>query len=278
VPPIFAVSGKLAYEAKRATPFAADRLKASGFARSRISFPRASASRPRAASALETWRNQAASALRAVEDRIEEQTRGINSQNRFMDDVGREIDDMRETFVTRLPRHLAGVAEVFETEAVWVTKHLRRGSAPSRRSCGCLPATAPARKWRPPLSNACKTAVEAVAEKDGAEVVEACRDHWDDLGARVREAMGVDLKAAEPIEETLANAKNRFVTRLGRAARQGIGNLKVRNQLDKELRRRNIALRSFIFMTLCSPPPEPPAARSACHGLPPSSADSRRCF
>ena len=31
VPPIFAVSGKTAYEAKRATPFATDRLKASGY-------------------------------------------------------------------------------------------------------------------------------------------------------------------------------------------------------------------------------------------------------
>ena len=38
--------------------------------------------------------------------------------------------------------------------------------------------------------------------------------------------------------------------RLGHAARQGIGNLKVRNQLDPELRRRNRALQSFVFMTL----------------------------
>ena len=62
--------------------------------------------------------------------------------------------------------------------------------------------------------------------------------------------MGVDLAAADPIEDTLATARKRFVTRLGRAARQGIGNLKVRNQLDKELRRRNLALKSFVFMTL----------------------------
>ena len=41
-----------------------------------------------------------------------------------------------------------------------------------------------------------------------------------------------------------------FVLRLGRAARQGIGNLKVRNQLDKDIRRRNLALKSFTFMLL----------------------------
>ena len=92
--------------------------------------------------------------------------------------------------------------------------------------------------------------MEAVAEKDGAEVVDACSDHWDDLGERVKTNMGVDLKTESPIEETLGTARKRFVTRLGRAARQGIGNLKVRNQLDKELRRRNLALKSFMFMTL----------------------------
>jgi hypothetical protein len=62
--------------------------------------------------------------------------------------------------------------------------------------------------------------------------------------------MGVDLNATDPIDATLAAAKTRFVQRLGRAARQGVGNLKVRNQLDKELRRRNLALKSFVFMTL----------------------------
>ena len=95
-----------------------------------------------------------------------------------------------------------------------------------------------------------QTAVEAVAEEDGVEVAEFCRKHWNNLGERVREAMAVDLGNSDPLDETLATAKKRFVLRLGRAARQGIGNLKVRNQLDKDLRRRNVALKSFIVMTL----------------------------
>ena len=82
------------------------------------------------------------------------------------------------------------------------------------------------------------------------EVADACQTHWEDLGERVKSAMGIDLDTTDPIDETLATAKQRFVARLGRAARQGIGNLKVRNQLDKELRRRNLALKSFVFMTL----------------------------
>ena len=250
VPPIFAVSGKLAYEAKRATPFARDKLKASGCGALEDFISKTVCQSPARRNALETWRSQAAAALRAVEDRIEDQTRGINSQSRFIEHVEREIDGIRETFVNRLPRHLAGVAEVFETEGVWVTQLLRKRlrAFPSITRLFTGDRTGP--EMEQVFIERLQSAVEAVAEKDGAEVVETCGDHWEDLGERVKEAMGIDLKAAEPIDETLATAKKRFVTRLGRAARQGIGNLKVRNQLDKELRRRNIALKSFIFMTL----------------------------
>lgn len=250
VPPIFAVSGKQACEAKRATPFARDQLRASGCALLEDFISKTVCQSPARRNALETWRSQAAAALRHVEDRIEDQTRGINSQSRFIERVEREIDEFREQFVTRLPRHLAGVAEVFETEAVWVTRLLRRklGALPSMirlftgdRTGGEMEAV---------FIERLQAAVEAVAEKDGAEVADACQAHWDDLGERVKEEMGIDLKAADPVEETIATARQRFVTRLGRAARQGIGNLKVRNQLDKELRRRNLALKSFVFMTL----------------------------
>lgn len=250
VPPIFPVSGKLAYEAKRATPFARDKLRASGCGALEDFISKTVCQSPARRDALEIWRSQAAAALRTVEDRIEDQTRGINSQSRFLEQVEREIDKIRETFVNRLPRHLAGVAEVFETEAVWVTRllHKRLRAFPSIIRLFTGDHTGP--EMEHVFIGRLQTAVEAVAEKDGAEVVDACGDHWEDLGERVKEAMAIDLRAAEPIEETLATARKRFVTRLGRAARQGIGNLKVRNQLDKELRRRNLALRSFIFMAL----------------------------
>lgn len=250
VPPIFAVSGKLACEAKRATPFARDRLKASGYPVLEDFISKSVCQSPSRRNALETWRSQAAVALRAVEDRVEEQTRGINSQSRFMDEIEREIETIRETFVNRLPRHLAGVAEVFETEAVWVTQHLSRKlrAFPSILRLFSGDRTGP--EMEAVFIGRLQSAVEAVAEKDGGEVADACQTHWDHLGDRIKAALGVDLSSAEPIGQTLATARKRFVTRLGRAARQGIGNLKVRNRLDKELRRRNLALKSFIFVTL----------------------------
>lgn len=249
-PPIFAVSGKNAYEAKRAAPFAEAQFKKSGYPELEHFISKKVCESPERNSALETWRSQAASALRFVEDHIETQTHTLNTQSRFLDTTEREIDEIRERFVTRLPTHLTGVAEIFETEAVWVTKILRRrlGSLPSLFRLFTGDRTGP--EMESVFVERLQTAVEAVAEKDGVEVVEFCRRHWDELGARVQEAMGIELKSDEPIDVTLATARKRFVQRLGRSARQGIGNLKVRNQLDKDLRRRNLALKSFTFMTL----------------------------
>ncbi len=250
VPPIFAVSGKIACEAKRATPVIRERLKASGYPELENYISHKVCESPERKSALETWRSQAASALRIVEDNVEDQTHALNTQGRFLDTIEREIDDIRERFVIRLPRHLTGVAEIFETEAVWVSKRLRRrlGVIPSFIRLFTGDRTGP--EMEAVFVERLQSAVEAVAEKDGVEVVEFCRNHWNELGERVKEAMAVDLGSSGPLDETLSTAKKRFVLRLGRAARQGIGNLKVRNQLDKELRRRNVALKSFTFMML----------------------------
>jgi GTPase SAR1 family protein len=250
VPRIFAVSGKLACEAKSALPFSNEKLKASGYLELENFISESVCQSPPRKAALETWRDQAASALRGVEDRIENQTRALNSQSRFLDTIEREIDDIRERFVSRLPNHLAGVAEIFETEGIWVSKVLRRrlGVIPSIFRLFTGDRTGPAMEAI--FVERLQAAVEAVAEKDGVEVVEFCRSHWDELRERVKAEMSVDLGNSAPLEATLATAEKRFVQRLGSAARQGIGNLKVRNQLDKDLRRRNLALKSFTFMTL----------------------------
>ena len=250
VPPIFAVSGKLACEAKRATPVAAELLKASGYPELESFIAKNVCESPRRQKAIETWRHQAGAALRAVEDHVENQSHALNCHGRFLNTVEREIDDIRERFVIRLPRHLASVAEVFETEAVWISKRLQRrlGVIPSFFRLFVGDRTGPAIEAI--FVERLQAAVEAVAVKDGVEVVEVCRSHWHELGKRVKEEMAVDLGSADPLDATLAAAQTRFVQRLGRAARQGIGNLKVRNQLDKDLRRRNLALKSFAFMTL----------------------------
>jgi len=250
VPPIFAVSGKKAYEAKRAKPFAQRELEASGYPALENFISQRVCESPVRRGALDAWRRQAASALRTVEDRIEDLTRGLNKQARFLEDVEVEIDGIREQFVQRLPRHLAGVAEVFENEAVWVSQQLKKRLAACPSIYRLFTGDRIASQMETLFIERLQTAVVSVAEKDSVEAVDFCLEHWRNLGERVKEEMAVDLTNSIPPDDILSGARLRFVNRLGRAARQGVGNLKVRNQLSKELRRRNVKLKSFTFMVL----------------------------
>ncbi len=250
VAPVFAVSGKLACEAKFVRPLLQEALQQSGFpALERFISEQVCGSTDRKR-ILQHWQRKAAVALRSVEDQIEDQTRGINEQSRFIESIEREIREIRERFLIRLPAHLAGVAEVFETEAIWATKllHRRLGVFPSLFRLFVGDRTGPVLESA--FIQRLQAAVEAVAEKDGVEVVEVCRDHWKNLRQRVNEAMGIDIGNSQQLDAALAAAQQRFVQRLGQSARLGIGNLKVRNQLDKDLRRRNMSLRSFTATTL----------------------------
>lgn len=250
VPEIFAVSGKLAREAKRTSPFASKLLAQSGYAELEDFISRRVCQSRERRFLLETWRSQASSALRIVEDSIEKRTQILDEQDRFLNQIESEIDSMREHFVNRLSRHLGGVAEVFQTEAAWVSKILWTKLGATRSIGRLFTGDKTGQAMESLFIERLQAAIEAVAEADGAEVVQACGSHWSELADRVKEAIGVELAGPEPIEERLTLIRQRFSNRLGRIARNGIGNLKVRNQLEKSLRKRNIALKSFTFMTL----------------------------
>ncbi len=250
VPEIFAVSGKKAFEAKNAVPFSDRAYRATGFPALDEFISRHVCDSPERRATLQRWRSHASSALREIEERIEDQTRALGNQNKFLESLEGEIDAMRERLVERLPRHLAAVAEVFETEAIWVTRSLRKWLGLVRSVFRIFAGDRTGSHTEALFIDRLRTAVEVVAESDGKDVVAACRSHWDQLGERVQEAIGTKIDDSEPIDEKLEQARRRFVNRISRAARQAIGNLHVRKELERELRRRNLALRSFIATTM----------------------------
>jgi hypothetical protein len=248
--PTFAVSAKLAFEARQSVPVDASRLAVSGILTLEEHISRQVCDAPDRQAMLETWREQAAAALRAVDDRLENQGRTIRFQSGFLEDEERNITGMRERFIARLPSHLSGVAEVFQRECVWVGALLRKRLGALRSVYRLFAGDATSHAMETAFIERLQATVEEVAEKDGAELVAACRDHWNELAERAFTAMGVRLGDAVRLDETLLAVRNRFVKRLGQAAREGIGNLKVRNQLGNDLARRNLSLKSFTFVTL----------------------------
>lgn len=249
-PRIFAVSGKMAFEAKRAGAFGEKEYQLSGFQKLEEFIGQRVCDSPERRAALQTWRNNASSSLRQIEDRIEDQTRILGDQNYFLASLEEEIDEMRERLVLRLPKHLADVAEVFETEAVLVTGSLRKWLGLMRSLFRVFVGDKTGSETERLFIERLRTAVEEVAESDGKDVVTACKAHWNELGKRVEEAIGTIIDEQEPVDTKLEQARKRFVQRIGRAAHQGIGNLHVRKELERELRRRNLALKSFTATTL----------------------------
>jgi hypothetical protein len=250
LPPIFPVSAKLAREAKLQRPVDATMLRSSGFAALEEFIGREVCQSPERRRGLEALRGQAASLLRLVEDRIEEQGRDLRAHTRFVSDVEHEIVEIREQFVARLPRHLLNVAEVFESEAVGITRLLRKRLGAMRSMMRLFTGDHTGQHIESAFIERLQQTIEAVAAKDGGEVVKACAEHWEDLGNRVKAAMETDLSAAAPIDGLLDEARGRFTRRLSGAARQGIGDLRIRSLLDKDLRKRNLALRSFTVTAL----------------------------
>ncbi len=250
VPPIFAVSATTAIQARQSTPPAATLLAQSGYPDLEDHISRFVCLSKSRRKALETWREQTARALRLVDDRIDKQKRILSNQGRFMDEVEREIDGIRDTFVARLPSHLENVARTFESEGINTTRTLRRQLAALPSFMRLFTGDRTGEHMQSAFIENLKQAVTLVAEKDGDNAVTACRSHWDNLAERIRETIGIEPAANTPVDDTLANSRTGFVNTIAEAAHTGISNLKVRNQLDRDLRKRNKSLKAFIASTL----------------------------
>jgi hypothetical protein len=248
--PAFAVSASHALEAKRGSTPDERRLRSSGLPQLEQFISEKICLSPARRELLETWRGHAVAALRALDDHIEEQNRGISGHTRFVAGLDREIEEIREEFIIRLPSHLTSVAEVFQSEASEISRLLHRRLRALPSLLRLFTGDHTGQQIETAFIQRLQDTIEAVAAKDGDEVAKACSDHWTKLVAQVKEMMHWDLQSAAPIDETLAAARGNFIKRLGSAASQGVGNLKVRNRLDKDLRRRNLALRAFTITTL----------------------------
>ncbi len=249
-PPIFAVSAHSALQAKQSGTDNPTLMESSGYAALEAFINRHLDQLEERQTQLRDWQNQAATALSRIEQHIEGQTRGIRDQNRFMDQLEEEIQQMREHLIQRLPVHLVNVAETFEKEAAWVSKRLKGKLGAIRSIARLFIGDRTGALTEAAFIDRIRAAVESVAIQDSIDLVDACKQHWLELGQRIEDTMGVQLTSRQPIEDTLQSAQELFVKRLSRAAEQGINNLKVRTQLDKDLRHRSIALKSFTATTL----------------------------
>lgn len=206
---------------------------------------------------LRQWLDQALAALNEIEHQVEGHAGQLREQDRFINEIETEIEQMRESFIQKLPHHLIDVADNFETEGLWTSKLLHRSLGAFRSIVRVFVGDRTAANIEKAFIEHIQAVVEKIAERDSGKVVRCCEEHWQELEMRIEQSMGIRPTTDQPIEESLQTSRDHFISRLRQATELGINNLKVRHLLDKEIRARNVALKSFtatamIFTLLAS--------------------------
>ncbi len=248
--PVHAVAALDAYEAKRRQPLDSAARKASGMLELEENIGSLVFQSPRRWAMLKEWRDQAANALRKIDERMEDRTRSLSHHSRFLDEIEREIDVIRENFIKRLPHHLAEVADAFEQEAHGVSKILSRRLGVMASILRLFTRGKVAKAIEGLFVERLKSSVETVADADATEVVRFCNSHWKALEPRVEDTLGIRLDGDLEMIEVMKKSREIFVRRLGHAAGEGVGKLNARRHLDDHLRMRNVSLTSFMITTL----------------------------
>ena len=194
---------------------------------------------------LRHWVKIADAALIEIDDKVEGRAVELREQDRFIHEVETEIEEMRESFIQKLPDHLIEVGDTFKKEGQWISKHLYRKLGAFRSIVRVFVGDRTASKIEKDFIERIQYAVEQVADRDSTKVILACQKHWQELEMRIEKSMGIELTSDRPIDQNLQSSKDHFISQLRQAAELGINNLRVRHLLENEIRVRNRALKSL---------------------------------
>lgn len=199
---------------------------------------------------LEDAHRQSFLLLRKIEDQLDTQNRGFDREHHFLEHIERGIDQLRESFVQRLPMHLAHVADAFRNAASTVTTALRWQLGPVPSLIRLFGVDRVSRQIESRFLDKLSATVEKVAASDSTEVAAICVQHWETLRPQFKDRMGIELHPPEALDQALAKARDLFAKRLQLTAQDGRDHLRIRHGLDHDLRHRNRLLKWQMAVTL----------------------------
>lgn len=248
-PDVFAVSGRMAMEAKSGEPFEERKWRESGYPELEDFISKIVTDSPGRRKMLKDVRDAASEALRGIEDRMEEQTKTVEGQAVFLKELDGEVDRLREEYGRSGTGKLVGVGEVFVEEGESAISLLRSRVGLWRTLASLFRRDETPVMIEKDLGKAVETAVQELTVAETQELEELCRNHWREVEPRMRarlEAGGEDLQGSGDFEV----ARQRVVKRMGRSARQAVFGLKLRGMLELEMDGRRNVLRRFVAMGL----------------------------
>lgn len=249
-PAIFPVSAKLAMEAKKNDPPLSHILRKSGlttlneFISTKVSLA------PDRREILKKVSDSAQEILKKIEARIEERSDTLDSDQRFLAELEDEVNLRREGQAISLLERLSGMGDVFFRQGQIATRDLGRRMSITRSLISLFQQEKLPSKIEGDLITAVKEAVEKQAVADGVELVKNCRNHWKTVEPRIRENLGISPPDFEQETESLAGTRKRFMSRLGRSAKQAVAQLKIRGAIDLKIDTRRMVLRRYTTLFL----------------------------
>ncbi len=251
-PEIFPVSGKMAMEAKRAQPFSSNLWRKSGYPALESFISKRVSGNPERRRVLQDVRDSTQVALRQIEEKIDKRTATLDSDQRFLRELENEVDVRREAQATLLSERLTGLGEVFLKQGNQASHILASRMSILQSFISLFQQETLPTQIEKGLSEAVKEAVEETASKDGGELVQNCRTHWETVEPRIKENLQVRTPDFDRETESLSGTSERFVRRLGRSAKQAVAHLKLRGGLDMQMENRRGVLRRYMVGVLCS--------------------------
>ena len=249
-PQVFAVSGRMALEAKRRQPFEERGWRASGYPQLEEFISSVVTNSPGRRQVLRDVRDATAGALRRIEEQIEERTRLVVMHEAFLRELDGEVDHLRDEYCQATNGKFGGLGEVFTDEGDGALDGLKKRVGLVRTIKSLFVRDDSPALMEKALSKAVEEAVQELAEVDGEHMEGLCRKHWERTTPRIMDRLGLDPPSIDGDDSDMRECREQFAKRLGRAARKGVMALKLRGVLDMQLEARRSVLRRFVAGTL----------------------------
>ncbi|MFP6866425.1 MAG: dynamin family protein [Roseibacillus sp.] len=249
-PDVFAVSGKQAMQAKLRRPFEDKIWKSSGYPELEAFISRIVTNSPSRRQVLRDVRDATSRALRRIEDQIDSSSRTVERKMRVLRDLENETDHQRDAYGSEFEEKLQALGGVFVAEGEKSLDLLRKRVAvwPSLLSLFRRDES-PAEIERS-LSSTLEGAIGEMTEGEAEELRKLCGKHWEHIAPRIKEKIELDPPKVDGGDVNQSGAREHFVRRMARAARQSAVKLKLRGLLEMQLDSRRSVLQRFVVGTL----------------------------
>ncbi|MDA7887765.1 dynamin family protein [Akkermansiaceae bacterium] len=250
IPRIFPVSAKLACEARQKDPRPERMWQLSGFPPLESFITRkVSGNFDRHRILRDIW-DATQSTLNRIEQGIQERRITLDSDEYFLKEIETEVHVRRDGQASAFSRKFSTLGDVFSEQGKESLEALGSQLSLVQSLFSLFRRERLPTRIEKQLIEAVKNAVEEHAAKDGSDLVQNCRNHWETAVPRIEERLDQTPPDFNLDADSLSGARQHFVDRLGEASKLSVANLKIRGTLDMQMEERRTVLRYYMTIIL----------------------------